>query len=400
MHTIRTAFLSTLLAAMVTVPAWSATAANNTWPHFRGANRDGISTEKVTLGSEAPQQLWKAKLGTGFTSIAIANGLVYSSGNENDRDTIVCLEAKSGKVVWTFPYPQKLEPNLYEGGPNSTPTVAGDHVYILAKDGFAACLEAKTGKAVWQKNVAQETGAAKPDWGFSGSPTVEGKVLYLNVGANGCALEAATGKVVWKSGGTKAGYATPIPFTIGKVSGLLVFTSDALAAVNPMDGKVVWSHPWTTNYGVNSADPIVLGSQVFISTGYNYGCALLDFADGKPREVWRNKTMRNHFNACVLMGGHLFGFDEGTLKCIDWATGSQKWEQDGLGKGSLIAADGKLVILSERGELAIAEASASGYKELSRSQVLSGKCWTSPAIAEGRIYCRNAKGDLVCLAVK
>jgi outer membrane protein assembly factor BamB len=390
-----------LLATVVAAPAWSATATNtDTWPQYRGANRDGISTEKLTFTSTPPEQVWKAKIGIGFSSMAVAGGLVYASGNEADQDTLFALDAKTGKSVWTFSYAQALTPNLYEGGPNATPTVSGKHVYLLAKDGFAACLDAKTGKEVWKMNVAKEVGAQKPEWGFSGSPTVLGRALFLNVGSHGVALEAATGKVVWKSGGTKAGYASVIPLPGAKNPTLLVATENALAGVDASNGQKLWSHPWTTNYGVNAADPIISGSQVFISSGYNYGGNLVDIS-GQPKDVWKNTAMRNHFNACVLIDGHLYGMDDDKgLKCLDWKTGATKWQQGGLGKGSLIACNGKLVILSEKGELVIAEVSPSAFTEISRTQALSGKCWSSPAIADGRIYVRNAKGDLVCLAVK
>lgn len=391
-----------LLATVVAAPAWSATAKTtaDTWPQYRGANRDGISTEKLAFSAEAPTQVWKASIGIGFTSIAISDGLVYSSGNTDAKDTLHCLDAKTGKSVWTYTYAQVLEPNLYEGGPNATPTVAGKNVYILAKDGFTACLDAKTGKEVWKKNLASEVGAAKPSWGFSGSPTVLGRALFLNIGSHGTAVEAATGKVVWKSGGEAAGYASVIPMGGAKDASLLVFTKDALAGVDAASGRKLWSFPWTTDHGVNSADPIMQGGQVFLSTGYNFGCGLVDISGGQPKEVWKNKNMRNHFNACVLIDGHLYGFDDSNLKCIDWKTGAVKWDKGGLGKGSLAAVNGKLVILSERGELVIADASPAAFTEISRTQALSGKCWSSPAIADGRIYCRNAKGDLVCLAVK
>lgn len=389
---------STALLAAAIAPAWSAAAAD-TWPHYRGANRDGISTEKLAFGAEAPEQVWKASIGIGFSSLAIAGGMVYATGHEGGQDTLHCLDAKTGKKMWAFSYAQELTPNLYEGGPNATPTVSGKHVFILAKDGFTACIDAKTGKSVWQKNIAQEVGATKPEWGFSGSPTVLGRALFLNIGSHGTAVEAASGKLVWKSGGAKAGYASLIPLPGAKTPTLLVATENALAGVDAASGRKLWSHPWTTMYGVNAADPIVSGSEVFISGGYNYGGNLVDIS-GQPKDVWKNTAMRNHFNACVLIDGHLYGFDESTLKCLDWKTGQTKWDKGGLGKGSLAAAGGKLVILSERGELVIAEASPSAFTEISRTQALSGKCWTSPAIADGRIYVRNAKGDLVCLAVK
>jgi outer membrane protein assembly factor BamB len=170
----------------------------------------------LVLGSKAPEQIWKASIGTGYTSMAIAGGLVFVSGNKNNEDTLYALDSKSGKTVWTFSYPQELTPNLYEGGPNATPTVVDGKVYILAKDGFAACLEAKAGKVIWKKNVAKEAGAKKPSWGFSGSPTILGRALFLNVGSHGLALEAATGNVVWKSGGEPAGYASVIPHGSGR----------------------------------------------------------------------------------------------------------------------------------------------------------------------------------------
>lgn len=395
-------FVPALLATVVAAPAWSATAktAADTWPQYRGLNRDGISTEKLTFSADAPEQVWKASIGIGFTSMAVSGGMVYASGHEGGKDTLHCLDAKTGKSVWTFSYAQELSPNLYEGGPNATPTVAGKNVYILAKDGFTACLDAKTGKAVWQKNIAQEVGAAKPSWGFSGSPTILGRALFLNVGSHGTAVEAATGKVVWKSGGDAAGYASVIPMGGAKDASLLVFAKDALVGVDAASGKKLWSFPWTTDHGVNAADPIMMGNQVFISSGYNYGCGLVDISGGQPKEVWRNKNMKNHFNACVLIDGHLYGFDDSNLKCIDWKTGAVKWDKNGLGKGSLAAVNGKLVILSERGELVIAEATPSAFTEVSRTQALSFKCWSSPAIADGRIYVRNDKGTLVCLAVK
>ena len=383
-----------LLAALA--PGWSA----DPWPQFRGINRDGISVEKDALAgmtAEGPKPAWKASLGTGFTSIAVADGRVYASGNSNDQDVLHCLAADGGKTLWTYPLPAKLDPKMYEGGPNATPTVAEGAVYLFNKAGVAVRLDAVTGKEQWKKELAKDLGAAIPQWGFSGSPTVIGDRLYLNLGDHGTCLNAATGAVVWKSVGA-AGYASPVPIDAGKR--LLVFAGLALVLVETADGSVVWSQDWPTRYEVNSAEPLIADGKVFLSTGYNFGCALFDIAGAAPKELWRSKAMRNHFNGCVLIAGHLYGFDEDTLKCLEWATGTEKWAKRGLGKGSLIAADGKLIVLSEKGELVIALASPAGFTETSRTQVLTGKCWTSPALANGQIYCRNAKGDLVCLRVR
>jgi len=165
-------------------------------------------------------------------------------------------------------------------------------------------------------------------------------------------------------------------------------------------GKVLWKFPWKTDYDINAADPIISGDTVFVSSGYNHGCALLKIEGGNVTDVWRNKNMRNHFNSCVLWDGYLYGFDESTLRCLDFKTGEVKWSQEGLGKGSLMIADGKLIILSERGKLVIAPASPEGFKELASVQILMGKCWTVPVLANGKIYARNnPDGQLVCVDV-
>jgi outer membrane protein assembly factor BamB len=395
---------SAVLIAIVSGLIASASSADASlgWPQYRGPNRNGISPETGLFASlkEGAQVVWKASLGTGFTSIAVANGLVFASGNNQDQDTLSAFDEASGAIAWKYSYPAKLDPNQYEGGPNATPTVVGTVVYGFSKDGIAYCLDAKSGKEVWKKNVAQEVGAERPQWGFSGSATVEGQALFLNVGKYGCCLDRTTGKVLWKSAGDKSGYATPLPFPVAKPTTLLIFNGAALAGVDPGSGKMLWEQPWTTSYNVNATDPIIAGNRIFISTGYDYGCTLIDLSSGKPREVWRNKAMRNHFNAGVLVDGCIYGFDDTTLKCLDLETGMEKWQQGGLGKGSLASAEGKLVILSDKGELAIADASPMAYKELARTQVLTGKCWTSPAIADHHVFCRNAKGDLVCLAIR
>ena len=385
------------LLLAVLAQAWSA----DPWPHYRGVNRDGVSVEKDALAgltAAGPKPAWKASLGTGFTSIAIAGGRVYASGNANDQDTLHCLDAATGASVWTYSYPAKLDPKQYEGGPNATPTVAEGAVYLFSKDGVAAKVDAATGAEAWKVDAAKLAGGNRPNFGFSGSPTVLGGRVYLNIGSRGACLDAATGALVWKSGAAAAGYATPVPRDDGKR--MLILAARSLVLVESADGAVVWEQDWPIKNGISPAVPVIDGTKLFLSAGYNFGCGLFDIEGAKPKELWRNLAMRNHFNGCVLVAGHLYGFDDKELKCLVFATGDEKWAKPGLGKGSLIAADGKLVVLSEQGELVIAPASPDGFAEICRVQALTGKCWTSPGLADGSIYCRNAKGDLACLRVR
>ena len=373
------------------------------WPQYRGPSRDGISAEKGWLGTwpaNGPKVLWKTSVGTGFSSMAVTNGRVFTMGNQGEQDIVFCLDAGSGRVIWKHTYPSPKSPNSYEGGPNATPTVDGNAVYTFSKQGQLFCLDAESGKAIWSKTAA-DFNANPPGWGYSGSPLVVGNLVIAEYGARGAtlvALDKATGDVVWKSGNDGPGYSSPVPFNWKGVPYVAGFNAFGLVVYNVADGKELYRFPWKTAHDVNAATPIVSGDKVFISSGYNTGCALLQITKDNP-VLWKNRNMRNHFNASVLYDGHIYGFDEAELKCLDGATGEEVWSQRGLGKGSLMAADGKLIVLSERGELVIAQASPDRFQELSRAQILGGKCWTMPVLSGGRVYARNADGDLVCVDV-
>jgi outer membrane protein assembly factor BamB len=214
------------------------------------------------------------------------------------------------------------------------------------------------------------------------------------------AFDKATGKEIWKNGDDEAGYSSLLAFDQGGQRCLAVFCKDFIVGRRLDNGAELWRMPWKTSYGVNAATPIVQGNLLFISSGYNTGCALLELGAGGVKEVWRNKTMRNHVNSCVLWEGHLYGFDDNQLKCLDFKTGEAKWNEGGYGKGALMLADGKLILFGDRGKLGVAEATPAAFRELAKFQVLGGRdTWASPLLANGRIYCRSQQ-DLVALDVK
>jgi outer membrane protein assembly factor BamB len=367
------------------------------WPQWRGPQRNGVSSEPLRVTRwpvSGPKKLWQAQVGMGFSSVAVVGGRVYTLGNLGSQDVVYCLNAGNGSVVWKFPYAQAA--GDYEG-PRAAPVVEGGRVYTLSRDGLALCLDAATGRRIWQNNIAQATRAQSPQWGFAGAPLVDGSRVIYNVGTSGTAVDKNTGKIVWQTGGGQAGYAGPMPYSAGGRRGIAIFTSTGLVGVDPATGRTQWQHPWDTSHGVNAADPIFSGDMVFISSGYNRGCALLRIGGARPQVLWENKNMRNHFNTCVLIGGQLYGNDDGKLVCIDLRTGNTRWRGIGMDKGGLITADGKLLILTGRGELAIAAANPSGYSELARARVLGGECWPHPVLSGGRAYCRNRQGSLVCV---
>ena len=339
------------------------------WPHWRGPGHDGISVETRLLlqwPPSGPRRVWTAQVGDGYSSIAIVGGRVYTMGNRGAKDTVTCLNAMTGSPVWSYSYPCSAgDPS----GPRATPAVSGNSVYTLSSEGLALCLNATTGKIVWQRSLAREMNAQRPQWGFSGSPLIEANLVIYNLGTAGTALDKVTGRPAWSSGGGAAGYATPVAYTVGNQHGVALFAATGIVGVNPRNGRPYWQYPWQTSYDVNAADPIFVGDTVFISSNYGKGCALLRVGQNRPSVAWQNRNMKNHFNSCVRLGGSLYGNDENTLKCIDVRSGAERWQCRGMGKGGLIVADGKLIVITERGDLVIAAAAPDRYREMARAQV-------------------------------
>ena len=370
------------------------------WPMYRGPDHTGISSENGWFDASAGMKvLWEQKIGTGYGSVAISGGRAFVTGHDAEKDTVFCFDAKTGKKIWAFAYAAK--PSIageymggHVGGPYATPTIDGDSVYTVSKHGDVHCLSTDKGAVKWTAKIKSDL----PKWGFAGSALVLDDLLILNAGSAGTAFNKTTGKLVWSSGKAAAGYATPVPIERDGKPHVILFAAKSVMIVSASDGKKVWEFPWKTKYDVNAADPIITGENLFIASGYGTGCCLVPMDKSNPSPIWKNKEMESHMSGCVQLDGHVYGFDEKKLACVDLKTGEQKWSKGDLGKGSVMLADGKLIILSEKGKLVIAPASPDGYKELSSGVILKAgtQCWTMPSLSDGMIYARNSAGDLVC----
>jgi outer membrane protein assembly factor BamB len=362
------------------------------WPQYRGPSRSGISPEKFSgrFAPGGPRRIWSAQVGVGYSGVSVKGGRAFTMGNVNNADLVTCLKTVNGQVLWQARYPCQAGDIP---GTRVTPTVHAGNVYVLSREGLALCINAVTGKIVWQTQLAQKTGATQPKWGFSGSPLISGRLVFYNVGGAGAALDKTNGRIVWHSGNGLAGYASPVPFA----GGIAVFAGTELVGVQAATGRRLWAYPWQTNYNVNAADPIFWGSTVFISSNYGRGGALLKVSGNQITSLWENRSMKNHFNTSVLAGGHLYGNSENSLVCLDARTGAEKWQTKGIGKGGLLAVNGKLLVLTERGELLSVLATPSAYTELGRASVIQGTCWTAPSLAAGVLYCRSHEGTLSAL---
>jgi outer membrane protein assembly factor BamB len=377
------------------------------WLSYRGPTSTGVSAEKgvnAKFPLDGPKVLWTASVGTGTSSVTVSGERAYTMGNTGDVDRVFCFDVKTGNEIWKHEYPLDLDKRMFEGGTASTPTIDGERVFTVSHQGDLFALDAATGKKLWYKHYQHDFGGRRPQWGFAGSAAVDGNLLILDVGGKGAstvALDKATGNVVWKSGDDEAGYASPVVATLGGKRAAVLFKAEALVGLDVKDGRELWRSPWKTNYNVNAATPVIAGDRIFISSDYGAGCALIEISGGRAVEKWRNKNLKAHISSPVLSKGSIYGIDDkasnrAPLVCLDFASGAVKWTQPAIG-GALVAADGKLVILSESGELIIAEESSVAFKPIARAQVLPKRCWVQPTVSGGRAFVRNNDGQLACL---
>ncbi|HUU43091.1 MAG TPA: PQQ-binding-like beta-propeller repeat protein, partial [Planctomycetota bacterium] len=366
------------------------------WPQWLGPNRDGVSREtgwdatRLDVG-------WHREIGQGYSAVSVVGDRVYATGNVDGKDTVWCLDAADGHVVWKHDYVCRGGGAGYPGT-RMQPLVEDGRVFTMSLKGELHCYEAVTGRPVWRVDAAGELGAKGGRHGFSCHPVKEGKRLFVELGARGgdvVALDAATGKVLWQSGRYDCGHSSPVLRTLGGKRQLIVWTAQALVGMNPDDGKELWTQPTKVQYGCNIPTPVFSGESVFISSVYyDRGSTLVDLSHGKLRTVWHSKVLQGHCSPSIVYEDHLYGFDgwvddkkpgKGVLKCVELRTGRERWSQKGFGTGSLMIADGKLIIQGDRGLLAVAEADPRGFKQISSAEVLSGRCWNMPVLANGRV---------------
>ena len=397
--------------ACVAAVAFDLTTRAADWPSWRGPEGNGISKETTwssDWGSNGPAKVWTTNVGVGFSTVAVAADRVFTAGWADGQDTVRCLEAATGKVVWSHSYEEKLGNKMYEGGPNATPVVACGRVFAVSKTGRTLCLDAASGKVRWEVDLGKQIGAKLSDWGVSGSPVLaDPNTVLIAYGPAGVALDAETGRMLWNSGPAKdMTFATPVVTQFAGQPTALFFMSEKLVAVDPKDGRRLWTSAFGQGYRTHCSDPVVIGDRVFISSGDDGG-ELLRITGGSAERVWKNRNLSTFTGTAVLLDGMLYGHETAgyktanqELRCVDLETGSVKWAEKGFGQGSIIAAGDRLIVLSDQGELSVVRATSAKFELLARFQAIGGKCWTAPVLAQGRIYVRNAKGDLVCLDVR
>jgi len=390
------------------------------WPEFRGPGRSGVSEETGLLrewSEGGPKTVWRRSLGEGFSGVSVSGGYVYTLFATAEDEFLVCIQAADGEEVWHVRIGDKFH-DEFGNGPRATPTIDQGTVYALSSGGRLLAAEAASGQVAWQLELTERypitipqwdisgaptTGSPSPLWGHSSSPLVYQDLLIVYTGAgNGKSLVAfdkRTGKPRWTALDNAITYSSPMVAKIGGRSQIILLAAREIISVLPT-GEVLWSIPWAPTM---SQPLFIPPDEIFFSTSLDIGALLtrISIADRAVNTeiVWKSRIMKNLHSSSVYYRGNIYGFDNATLKCIFADTGELRWAKRGLGKGTLVAADGLLMVLSDRGLLALVEANPDGFEEKGRIQVLEGRTWTAPTIAGGKLYLRNHE-ELVCLDLK
>jgi len=396
------------------------------WPQYRGPQGNGATAEKIQTAwpTGGPRSVWRVPTPAGFSSFTVANGKAFTlvtreiEGVKNEM--CVALEAETGRELWAAP----LGFAKYDGGgdsgapgnsggdgPRTTPAVAGNRVYVLTASLVLTALSADSGAVAWKKDLVKEHGARNISWQNAASPLLEGQLIFVCAGGANQALlcfHQSNGGLVWKAESDKMTHATPIATTILGHRQVIFFTQSGLVSVVPGTGQVLWRYAFPFRVST-AASPVVGDDIVFCSAGYGVGAGAVrisrDGSQWKATELWRKPNeLMNHWSTSVYHNGHIYGlfgfkqYQQVPLKCIELATGKEKWSEDGFGQGGTILVDDNVLALAENGDLVLVEGKTTAYTELARCKAVAGKCWNNPGVANGRIYARSTK-EGVCLDV-
>jgi len=381
------------------------------YPEYRNIRRDGIVNGpglSRDWQAQPPQLLWRQPVGGGYAGFVVAGNLAVTIEQRGDQEVIAGYDTESGRERWIYSYDALFNEALGGEGPRATPTVAGEDVFALGATGQLTCLKAATGELKWESSVDILANNKNIPWGMSGSPLVYDNVVVVNPGAQveeakGRALVAydrQTGKPIWQAGSFKAAYCSPMLASLAGRRQILIFDAGGLAGHDAANGNELFRFAWPTYQDINVAQPLILpDDRVFISSGYNTGCALLKITEANEtfavKELWRTKAMRCKFTNPVYYEGHIYGLDDGILTCVDVKTGQRIWRDGRYGHGQLVLSGNLLVIQAESGKLVLAEATPAEHRELGSIPVFTEKTWNYLALANGKVYLRNHK-EMAC----
>lgn len=389
------------------------------WPQFLGPNRNGSTTETnlaSTWPKDGPPIVWQRKVGEGFSGPVVSAGKLILFHRLADKETVECLDGKSGKELWKGEYPTAYNDDFgFDEGPRATPAIADSRVFTFGAEGMLSCWNLTSGAKLWNIETKSRFKSTKGFFGMACSPLVEGNTVILNLGGRDAAgivaFDQATGKELWRATSDEASYSSPVVATLGGRRRGLVITREALVALDPANGKVSFRFAWRPpmHASVSAATPLVIDDLIFISASYGTGATSLRFKESGPERIWSNdEALSSHYSTSVHRDGFLYGFHgradpglqaDSALRCVELKTGKVRWSEASLKAGIVTLVNDQLLVLSDKGELLRAPATPDGFKAGDRAQILPLLARAHPALSDGLFYARS-KDKLVCVDLR
>ena len=402
-----------LAAALLVCVCRVALAGEDDWPKWCGPRGDCTTLEKGLLQEwpeAGPKELWRQPVGLGFAGPVAEGGRVYLFGTVDGKDTLACLSAEDGNVLWL----RKSAGGWTGGhsGTRATPTIEGNRVYTFGGLGDLICRDLAGGKEIWTLDVMKAVGGKTPMWGSASCPTIVGDLLYLQIGEPAqkggsapvaVAVNKKDGNLVWESEEKGRGsYAAVVPIDVGGARQMVAFAGTAAVGMDPATGKTLWTQPWKTQYDINAVSPLYRDGHLFLTSGYGRGCAMFKFDGKKTEQLWEKKEPHDRMVPPLLEGENLYVTNEGSLMCLHWPDGNELWRNDlklGLG-GQYVRAGEKMILLSDTGVLMLVEATPKECTVVTKVSLFKGsENWASPLVYRGRLYVKGPE-EVVCFDIR
>jgi outer membrane protein assembly factor BamB len=381
---------------------------NKSWPGFHGSDRLNKSTETGLLTSwpsAGPLLAWKATgIGEGYSSVAIADGLIYTAG-KSENQTYVFAFDMNGKLVWKEPngaaWNVEVSWASSYNGPRSTPTYDNGVVYHLSEAGRLSAYQSKTGKLIWARDLVRDFQAEIPMYGFSESVLIDGNNLYVRPAgkiAHQVCLNKLTGETIWANNEIPGacGYNSLIIADYGGFRQIIGASSNCFYSIDVRTGKLLWKFDYENQHSLNCTDVIAHNEYVFITT-VGKGCTLLEMIPSgnklSVKTVWQNDQVMDTYHGGVLLhNGFVYGSGSSTRSwfCVEFLTGKQMWKAPG--SGSLTFADGMVYLLDEKGTMKLVKTSPGGFEQAGEFKVPAGgkgPYWAHPVVFGGKLYLRH-----------
>lgn len=408
-------------SALVMVVSTVAMVEAGDWPQILGPTRNGTASADEKLAerwpAQGPRAAWRRTVGTGYAGIAVRGGRAYLFHRVDDREVLEAIDVGSGKTLWQEGHPTTFAAQVGGGnGPLCAAVVIDDVVISFGAQGVLSCHDAATGGLRWRRDTHRDFSAQEGYFGAGSTPLVVGGTVIVNVGgtreeAGVAGFSLATGATKWKTTREPASYSSPVAATVQGRTCMVMVTRYQCLLIEPEDGKVRWQFPFgMRGPTVNAATPVVFrsgdgGMRLLVTASYGIGSVCGGFDADSFRRTWEGTdSLATQYCTPIVIDDHLYAIDgrddgpAGDFVCVEAATGRIAWRERSFGYGTMLSADGKLIVAKTNGEIVLVQPSPEGLRVLSRARVLEGTLRALPSLAAGRLFVRDDT-TLACLEV-